>query len=726
MGKWADELLDGSPPPAGGEGGSGRNWSGMLLDGPQDAPPPTAQTADDGLGIYKPDVSRAWDWVTGKGRRVEGIPEITSLEGLPSGTSAALAGGLVTATDPQQAIDVVRRQLPDAEITEDQYGNPVVNYQGNAYYLNKPGVTMQDMNQLVGQSVGYAATMLPAGRALRGGNLAMRAGGQGATAATTSMLFDQAAKLFGSEQPVNTPRAATVGALATGFEVLAPAVGAAWGALRRGARERAVRADMGRMLQEAGLTPEQLTDDTVDNFVRIARDAASPEDALRMAEAQGLPVPVRLTRGDVTQNPIHQMNEDLAAKGVYGQQAQGHMGGARAQQQEQLRANVPAIQERIGGGQIDNFGQGGAQAQAGLAAQNRRITEGVDVAYDTARQATGTIPGEIIPTLRHRIGSAVANRLRHAPGAMKELERLSAMQADDAGVMVKALFDWRRDVSDLANNALKNTPDAPAMRAMLREFDSAMDDMAVNGLLSGNQETVALWQQAVGMRRNQGRMFGGKRGGKPDLVNRLVNEESGEMIVAPEAVSNLIFGNSTGFISRPHLTRELRKVRNLLGPRSPEWNAMREEVFLRLAAQGEGALSGTTRLFSGAKFSKAWERFGRDNPTMQRLMFDAQERALIGQFARVATRTTSRVAGGALNSTTTVGLANVASKMWSALFLGQRGRQWLAAQWGIDRMVRGGRNIQAGSASTGAVPTRNFPAGPLGITGATVGREVYD
>ena len=130
-----------------------------------------------------------------------------------------------------------------------------------------------------------------------------------------------------------------------------------------------------------------------------------------------------------------------------------------------------------------------------------------------------------------------------------------------------------------------------------------------------------------------------------DFVAALVARDranGGRLRVAPEEATNYIFGSTDlGFIDKRNMARNLTRLRDVLGADSEAWSAIRQEAFNRLAEKGLGASTPDGRMFSGANFAKAWEDATRKNPEVMRMLFTAQERRDIGNFANVARRVTT-------------------------------------------------------------------------------------
>lgn len=726
----ADDAPQSSRPGRGAAPASGGlRWEDVAV--PDDAPMGARPTAaavpkpqNNDRGIMTPVV----EWITGKGRReFPDMPQFFGNTSFPIATAGRLALGLATATDPAQERDIVAAAVPDAKFREDKFGNTIVTLDdGKDFYLNPAGMTALDVLRAFAQGGVYTATM---GAGAGAGSALMRAGRGALTAAGTSAGLDAGATALGSDQGVNLPRAAIAGVTGGVFEGGAAIVNRLARRMASGGRPQEITVTARTELEKAGFKPEEITDELVTYFVRQARDAVDPQQAAVAASGQSLPVPVRMTRGDVTGKPSDQMFESLATKGAYGRSAEAVMGAVRDEQQSALRANIPTIQERLAGGRptVTARGDAGAAAQAALVGKNRALGSKVDAAYEAARASNAGMAGADVQGLKFRIGQAAADYLDAAPVALRTMNDLDGLASTpNADALVSRLYAWRRKASSLAANA-PNPTEAAALRNMVREFDAGMDDALKMGLIKGDEASVDLWKRAIKLRRGQTRLFQ-----DGDLVADIVETEarSGRptLKVAPEAASNLIFGaERAGLTSRPEMARELKRMRSVLGPESTEWNAIREEAFMRLAQAGEGAFSGPERAFSGVNFKKALDAALEKNPAVMRTLFSPDEQKLLNQFANVAARVTGRVPGGDNPSGTAVAVSNIVQKMAGASFAGSK-LGALLQQLPIGTQLRNITNtVRIINRANNPVMTgaTNRP-GPAGAVGAVTGPPLLE
>lgn len=698
--------------------------------------------ADTAFGTVK-------DFVTGESK-IE-FPDLPNINELNTpffdGGSWRAAAGLLVATDKDQKLDILRKSFPDAKFTADAYGNPIMEAFGQKVYVDKPGLRAQDVIQGVGQ----AAAFVGAGRALpaiAGAVPGLKTAGAvmqampgvvqaAGTGAATSAALDLAANAAGAEKVIDLPRAGINAGAGAAFEMFSPLVNKGFNLLRNVFGKQQFVDAAGNLtpeatvvLERAGIDPTQVSTEFKDYFSKMAKDAANPEDAARLAQSETLPVRVPETRGTLSGLPSDQMTESMAAKGAYGEDAQRIMRGMVAEQQDALRGNVEAIQQRLGGGQVVERGQGGAAAQRALVEAQNKTKAATSAAYNAAERAPAAMirrdpsrfatewqmspdPFTAIDDFRKRVTASASNYLRHAPKASSQAKSLESLMQRD-GVTIKDLFDWRRDTSELYR-AIDDKTEGAAFKTMLGAFDDGVEDLLKKSLFSGNEESAKKWLRAVSIRRGEARRFGSQ-----DLISDLLEKEFAgggpRLKVAPEQAANYIFGAAdTGFISKPQLARDLSRLRGRLGETSDAWKGLKEEAWLRFANQGEGAAQGATRGFSGVKFKKAWDQaWSKNGPTM-RVLFDEKERKLIDTFAEVAARVTGKVAGGDNPSGTTIALANAVQKLGTMAFLGPKAQLLLQPVVGAAVKFKGGQNI--GKALAQPLRQKQLPQGVVSGVG---------
>ena len=675
---------------------------------------------------------KAWaagrEMITGEGRREPGIEELpdTFVPGFGS-TSSRMS----FARDDAGKADIYKQANPLTKTRRDASGNVIATGpDGKEYYLNRPGVSGQDFADLSTE----AMFLIPAAKL--GGALGTvmgtlgRVAGSGAATGGASVVQDKAAQGAGSKTPVDLERAKLYSAIGAGAEALGPLLAP----LARGKGAAYVDPATGKItpegaevLRKAGIDPETVTQGFREKFARQAERAASPSAAAKMTEAETLPVPTRQTKGMLTGSPSDQMFEDMAAKGAYGELASGP--GRRAQEEidAALKGNVGAIQEGLSGGKplIQSTGEAGPKVQDTLGKMREQEKKSVDRAYDEARAAKGGAPGSVVDDLKWSVKDAISADhdlagLPRTSSLLKDLESFSS--APDSSSPIRGLFEWRKR---LVAAAQAGGEESVALGKAKRIFDAKLDDMLGNALIQGDEKALEAYKTALASNRQfAGRFKGG------DVIEALTSKEqrSGQTMLStsPEVASNVLFGSSKLFGGQ-NTARDVARLKEVLKPDSPEWNAVREEAWLRLARAGEGKRGPSGEpAFSGAKFATAIDNALRDHPALMKTLFDESEMALMQQFKRVAARSTIPVDGGKNFSNTAPAMANIVQNLANATFIGEKAATRMMAIPIFRTLYQGGMSVRALNAARPSIDDLGMSpgaAGGMGATGAPQNRQ---
>ena len=238
---------------------------------------------------------------TGEGRYDPAIAESgelgDNLEGTTLGQSARIAGAYALTPDPFAIADVAEKTLPGAKVSIDKFKNPVIEWNGNKYYINRPGASSSDAAKFVAD----LAQFYPAAKiASTFASLFARAGISIPLFAGTSVAQDVAAGQLGSEQGVDIGRAGMAGLGGMFGEVLAPVVLRGWRALfgnRRFYRNGRLTPEGKAAARQANLNPDDLGAAEAQIFganLRYASDRYSqeaPNVAAGMTQAGEFNVP---------------------------------------------------------------------------------------------------------------------------------------------------------------------------------------------------------------------------------------------------------------------------------------------------------------------------------------------------------------------------------------------------------------------------------------------------
>lgn len=537
-----------------------------------------------------------------------------------------------------------------------------------------------------------------------------------------------------------------------------------------------------KAIQRVGLTPADVTAPFMLRLEEIRRRApmafdANTDAAVNIARGESLPVPVKMTRGQATQDPMILSDEYRMARAGGGGPGR-IMRDARGAQEDALRANIPRIQEQLGGPAIAR-GEGGVGVSHRLESMERADDARANLLYDEARIAgdrayilaepnrsiagnmrrkveTGHALEDVPKTARNisgferladtgRASNATRDRAARLQAADDELATAQAQfrmfptdkQAgarlrtafanrnaireetpQSGGATLRELLETRTRLNSIQRDGGQESVAAEQAR---RTLDANIDEALRNALIEGDQGALAALREANDHYRDFAQRFK-----SDDLVGALVERDynnGGRLKVAPEEATNYILGTSDlGMVSKRDLHRDLVKMRTILGDTSQEWNNIRQEAFLRIAQRAEGAQSSDGRTFSGAKLATAWEDFNRKSPEVARVLFSDAERRDIGNFVNVARRVTTLNRDAANPSGTGYAIERLMRAVNATGGLVQKfpvlGR---GVAWAADKWKEAGDIVKANSYVSRPLPGATVGAGILNPAAQSVG-----
>jgi hypothetical protein len=654
------------------------------------------------------------DWFRGVNRR-EDIPQAISAKlGLPPEKSAQMTALLATTASDDRLQRGISEIEPEAQFDKDEFGNliavvPVRDDEGNVtgrtrFYPNPRGLDMAD----VMQGAGAVAAATGIGKAAKFLGLPFTGVLGGATLGGTEAALTELASSQLTDSPYqfsDIPYGAAGGAAGG---LLERAGGAVYRRLFKPAD--AVMTPSGQFtpqvqqaLRQAGVDPDTATKEMAQDVLGRIQQAVDPEEAARLAAAQSLPVPVPMTRGQVTGSKGQQLFEDAARAGAYGQVAESMLAGQQAAQQQAIRQNIPEIQRRIAQEApfLGQAGEGGEAAQVALAARREAERKAASALYTKARESG---PAMLMGQAKENIFESAKSALetfnpRTAPNAYGFLDDL---EQELARGDVAKLFQWREQATKAARGS---DPDATALRGVINQFDRSMSDAVDRSLMAGDDAAVQRWKDAISNYKKFSDVWKSQGGILSKLTEKTMRD--GRMVLKqdPASVSNYLFGaGGTKLVSQPALARDLLTMKRQLPEQ--EWNMLRQEAFLKLMRFGEGAFQDGERMYSGVKFKKTLQDMMDTNPTVVKALFTPQEVGLLKQFANVSAAAT----GGAINASNS---ANSAANMFQKLvgMVGSTnlaqfasraiGVSWLRSAYGGTRAFSSLQDLTTAPSATG-------------------------
>ena len=422
-----------------------------------------------------------------------------------------------------------------------------------------------------------------------------------------------------------------------------------------------------KQIRELGLDIDDVTEKTARMFKEQVNRNVNPAEAIRSAEAKSLPVPVPLTKGQLTGSPGEQLFEDAASKQAFGEEAEKQLQDNMNRQSKALFDNVDAIQQQIAGDALPIArGEAGRTAQETLSTAREAAKKVANQNMDAARE---TGKGIIIQPEAKAQVSAKMNQVFYDQGGFDEyatplvarkLKRLTDL-GKKADADVNDFMKIRQQLSALRKGGDR---EAGAAGDVIRAFDEQMIEIAEKQLLDGNVDAIKDWKKATDGYREFKQLWE-TEGILKRLTDKSVRDGNLTLTEDPNDATQYIFGKTAaGLIDKKRLSTELATLQNQLPVE--QWNGLRQEAFILLTDAGKGKVNpryGAPE-FSGVKFNKSWNALKSKNKELVNRLFSPEEQKLITQFGSVAQRATDTTKN---TSNTAVSLVGIIGRLASSL-----------------------------------------------------------
>lgn len=539
----------------------------------QSAPQPEAP----GVPLYQ----RAWNAI--KGNASEDLPDLFGsqfaeqaksiresqgrgdLVGAAKLSAAAVFGG------DEDLLNAVRREFPDAHVEQDDNGNPIVRMpDGQRYYVNQPGLDVNDIGRFAGKVLQFVPAAKLAGAA--SGTLA-RAGIGGAAAGVT----DVGGQLIAQRDKIDPTQAATSAAFGAGAELLAPIAQRIGGSIREAFRSDPAKAEIGKQIaKNAGLGP---VDDATAMMLYAGRNEikAGANPAAVLAEKK---FGFKLTRGQKTQDPALMDYEDYLRQ--IDTSSSNPLRLIKDYNEAQFGRVNEALRTQLGrGARSATDAESGTAIQSALRGAEASGRARVAQAYREADKAAGgiyaaaddfsAIPAQIDKAFKGKV--ALSPELTPATLGARGLLRDFAEEAGDAAVSLKRIEELRKRMNTLREAATKPT-DARAMGELYKAFDEQVHGAIVRNMMDGGPEAMEALKAARGEASRMFRLFSSESESGRRILKSMAEDAT------PEQVANFFVGAQG--VSAPQAAAVAKRYLNIVGKDSAEANALRDLVARRI------------------------------------------------------------------------------------------------------------------------------------------------
>ena len=398
-------------------------------------------------------------------------------------------------------------------------------------------------------------------------------------------------------------------------------------------------------LKELGFDPAEVMTSVRASVDKMVRRGLDPKESIRTAAAESLPVPVKLTSGQVTGSKSQQLFENTAEQGAYGEKVGSEMQAFNQQAQENIAQNVPAIQSMMGeaDASITVKGEGMEAAQETLAAQRQQAKDEYTAAYKSSEAATAFTNPQYAPEFSQILTNSLKEFRGGVGGAPATFRLLDeAMDQLANGASVQSLFDLRKA---MVKQQAAGGVESGAATALKNGLDDVLNQQMERNLLYGNPASIAKGLEAIGKFKDFQNVWNSK-GILKTLTAREMRDGELSLIVDPKEAANKILGTGIAkTTSQKDLTRDLLQLKKRLP--LDQWNAIRQEAFILLAETLQP--SAMVEKQASLQFNKAWRNMKKSNNTLTKLLFTKDEIGMIDSLAS----TSALIAGTTKNTSNT-------------------------------------------------------------------------
>ncbi len=588
----------------------------------------------------------AADWVTGANTEPQ-IPKLSDLGVNKLATSKAgkslIMGVLASSSDDDRIKKGFQQAIPDAEFSQDSFGNLVVTAATSRNEKGQPQTYQRFYPNPQGADLATAYNVSSV--AALAAPVAKFVGGTGYTAAALTggieagLLEAFSSALSNDKYDVKEVPVGVLGALAS--KPVIDVTGALLGKIkniltRSNASDMptgAAAEEIAEVLSAEGFNPSEVMDDVYKSMNKDIGGGAIPEESARYQTAQNLPVPVPMTPGDISGDKSRQLLENGIETGRFGDSAERKMAALRNDQNIAIKDNLGEIQQQMAGtgGQVIDRRAGGESAQQELITGKTSQGDARTSAYETARQGNAFIDPDSGQDVVNNILSSLEGQVSNinAPLAFRLFnEELAPLL--QSGQSLNDIFSARQVLTKHANQA---GPEGFAAAEMNRQLDSNLINQSNEMLLYGNPDAVSSWLDAISKHKEFM-----KKWETDGILKKLTSEgvRDGENVlnVSPEDAANVIFGVALN-PNRTNMSRDLITLKNNLSP--DVWNQLRQEFFIKLSDQ----MMSPAGEIKGAAFTKAWSNI-KKNTTLVNTLFTKEERSNLNALSSTAIRISNR------------------------------------------------------------------------------------
>ena len=489
----------------------------------------------------------------------------------------------------------------------DKHGNPVIEWEGKPYYVNKPGFTRQDAGDLVAQT----AQFIGPSKFASGGKSLLKKGARAFPAFGATSLAQQGGTMAADgRDDVSLDQAALMGGIGSAFEtgipvagrVLRPVAEAVGGAVKGAAGRVASAVTSPFPRFQAGAKA-------------VGSDRAAPpqglsgyaEDVERVGGEATSQYP--LTKGQREMNVKQLEEEDLLRNSAkYGEGASTKIQDFDRAQLGAIESDVRGLQGELGTGagfEMEALPTIGGKLQDKLSSEAARLKKAGDDAFTAAADSPDPavfMRGHINKMADNMLGvlkeSGITTRnlqqmpnLKSATEWLRRVRRLSAKDRFRPQNYAQ-INAFRKSLNTDIGSSVRGSPEFRALTKMKNTLDDTVEELVANNVVQGGgvlklKEANRAWGDY--------KKFVGETGADvKDASAKLMGKIIDDMQATAEDVAKAFVGISK--IDGSAKTRNLvRRVVKHFGQGSEEVRLIKDAFLYRLATQPTKGASDISR-----------------------------------------------------------------------------------------------------------------------------------
>ncbi len=565
------------------------------------------------------------------------------------GKNAAIAVALSLTPSQDAQIDMIKNIVPKTIASKDKFDNVLLTFPkingGETVYLNKPGISFQDLTQTASQVLQYIPG---AGFVTKkvGGGIFKKSLAQGGMAATTSVAQDIAAMPLGSEQGIEKDKAAIsfvggtfgepVGRFLSRFTV--EPVKKATGYVTKQVIDPLLPSSMsvsqlnifsgkGLYLNSKGVITNKTKDlakkheidisntnsQVLKEFAQALEDGVNPSLVKELVGANKFGISLWKAQALNDKGMLKQIQ--MMREGAYGTEAKAIIDN---QDQIQIKQSLEYLNNFRD--QIVKSKNISTQAQPGskiaedesistltnlikeLEVKQSNLVSQKYKAIDFDNSFKAPVMKNFVQNVKNALedsdfGIGAIPDSSFAPIANKSLLQLekfvkpfTTKKKKLTKITLKELENERKRINNFLSVA-KDSTDRRALFVIKKQYDDFMQETIEKGLANGDKSVLEAIKNARSEKRIYSEMFEPqnilKKGGK-------IKDKGGEFIqnvtrgdYTPEQIANWIYGNaSTGKAYSNKSIDVLKKMESLFPKGSDGFEILKDGAFLRLVSSG--------------------------------------------------------------------------------------------------------------------------------------------